>query len=68
MIVHATIELAHNLGLKVVAEGVETREVLDQLKKMGCDILQGFYISKPINAKSFRQWLVSSEWEKAAVV
>jgi EAL domain-containing protein (putative c-di-GMP-specific phosphodiesterase class I) len=47
-IVQATIGLAHNLGLEVVAEGVETREVADRLTELGCDIFQGFYFSRPI--------------------
>jgi diguanylate cyclase (GGDEF)-like protein/PAS domain S-box-containing protein len=47
MIVRSTIELAHNLGLKVVAEGVEDKETLDMLQDMGCDQAQGYYISRP---------------------
>ncbi|TVT35270.1 MAG: EAL domain-containing protein [Marinobacter vinifirmus] len=43
--------MAHSLGLSVVAEGVETREQLDLLEELGCDIAQGFYFSKPISAK-----------------
>jgi len=53
VIVHSTIELAHNLGLKVVAEGVETEDALDLLKKLGCDIIQGFLISKPLPVEEF---------------
>lgn len=50
-LVTATIAMAHSLGLSVVAEGVETREQLDLLEELGCDIAQGFYFSKPISAK-----------------
>ncbi|HEU0187364.1 MAG TPA: EAL domain-containing protein [Gallionellaceae bacterium] len=44
----ATIGLAHNLGLEVVAEGVETQRQYDYLKQLGCDIIQGYYFSKPL--------------------
>jgi diguanylate cyclase (GGDEF)-like protein len=47
VIVRSMIHLAHNLGLKVVAEGVENRETLDMLRKMGCDMAQGYHISHP---------------------
>jgi len=47
-IVRSTIELAHNLGLKVVAEGVETRTVWDVLLELGCDVGQGYYFSRPV--------------------
>ncbi len=53
VIVHSIIELAHNLSLKVVAEGVETEDALNLLKKLGCDIIQGFLISKPLPVKEF---------------
>ncbi len=48
VVVHSTIELAHNLGLSVVAEGVETQSELDLLKRLGCDTIQGYLISKPL--------------------
>ena len=59
VIVHATIELAHNLGLKVVAEGVENKVIMKKLQDLGCDLLQGFEISKPIEAKDFVNWYES---------
>ncbi|MBU0909381.1 MAG: EAL domain-containing protein [Proteobacteria bacterium] len=56
-IVQATIDLAHNLGMKVVAEGVENKETAERLKELGCDILQGYYFSKPLAADNFLAWL-----------
>ncbi|RYG72057.1 EAL domain-containing protein [Lentibacillus lipolyticus] len=55
IIVKAMISLAHNLNLKVVAEGVETRAQLDFLNEYNCDITQGFLFSKPIPAATFEQ-------------
>jgi diguanylate cyclase (GGDEF)-like protein len=46
-IVHSTIDLAHNLGLKVVAEGVESEDVLERLSDLGCDFAQGYFIGTP---------------------
>lgn len=56
-IVKSTIELAHNIGLNVVAEGVETLEAYGILKNWGCNKLQGYYISRPIDAHSFESWI-----------
>ena len=53
IIVKSIIDLAHNLGLSVVAEGVETQEILDKLNSLGCDIAQGYLISRPIPEKEF---------------
>lgn len=55
-IVEATIKLAHTLGIEVVAEGVESIEVHDLLQQMGCDYVQGYYISKPMDAEHITQW------------
>jgi EAL domain-containing protein (putative c-di-GMP-specific phosphodiesterase class I) len=49
VIVKSTIDLAHNLGLKVVAEGVADKEIWDLLRILGCDGAQGFYMSEPLN-------------------
>ncbi len=57
IIVRSTIELAHNLGLKVVAEGVETRESLLQLRQQKCDLAQGYHIAQPLPAEDFKRWL-----------
>lgn len=56
IIVRSTIDLGHNLGLKVVAEGVENQMVWDMLKAMGCDYGQGYFMSKPIPAEQFIEW------------
>ncbi|MGV6825710.1 MAG: putative bifunctional diguanylate cyclase/phosphodiesterase [bacterium] len=56
-IVKATIDLAHDLGLKVVAEGVETLEQATMLREMECDMLQGHYIAWPMTAEQLAHWL-----------
>ncbi|MBH9551905.1 putative bifunctional diguanylate cyclase/phosphodiesterase [Inhella gelatinilytica] len=56
-IVHSTIELAHNLGLSVVAEGVETARAWELLRDLGCDEGQGYFIGKPMPQEQFLQWL-----------
>jgi len=61
-IVRSTIDLAHNLGLKVIAEGVESREVWDRLLALGCDEVQGYYMSRPLRAPELTQWLNESPW------
>lgn len=48
IMVNSTIQLAHSLGRKVVAEGVETQEILDELKRMRCDIIQGYFTGRPV--------------------
>ena len=63
----ATINLAHNLGLHVTAEGVESKEIMDKLKKYGCNIAQGHYLSKPFSVSDFNQWMVTSKWQLALV-
>jgi diguanylate cyclase (GGDEF)-like protein/PAS domain S-box-containing protein len=57
-IVRSTIELGRNLGLEVVAEGVETEQVWDRLKALGCTAAQGYYLSRAIPAPEFRAWLL----------
>ncbi len=56
-IVRSTIELAHNLGLSVTAEGVETQEALQKLTALGCDEAQGYHIARPMAAEHFMEWL-----------
>ena len=57
VIVRSTIDLGHNLGLEVVAEGVENNEVLERLRQFGCDVAQGFCISRPLDEAHFVSWL-----------
>ncbi len=62
MIVRSTIDLGHNLGLLVVAEGVEHAEAWRRLKLLGCDALQGYYIAKPMSAGLAGEWMRESPW------
>lgn len=57
LIVQSTIELVKGLGRKTVAEGVESLAVLQQLKALGCDYAQGYFIAKPMPAKQFQSWV-----------
>ncbi|MFT4607387.1 MAG: EAL domain-containing protein (putative c-di-GMP-specific phosphodiesterase class I) [Urechidicola sp.] len=57
VIVESTIELAHNIGLTVVAEGVENKESYQLLERWGCDRLQGYFISRPLADAQFETWL-----------
>ena len=59
-IVTAVIALAHNLGLSVVAEGVESRAILDALGALHCDLAQGYFIAKPMPAGEVAGWLANS--------
>ncbi|RJQ46261.1 MAG: GGDEF domain-containing response regulator [Gammaproteobacteria bacterium] len=56
-IVHSTIDLAHSLGLKVVAEGVENKETLERLTEFGCDEAQGYFIGRPMPEEEMARWL-----------
>lgn len=62
IIVRSIIELAHNMQLKVVAEGVESLAVLNLLQELNCDSVQGFYLSKPVPAPMFEKWLSNSSY------
>ena len=62
IIVRSTIDLAHNLGLRTVAEGVETEEVQFVLEEMGCDIVQGYLISRPLPPEEFFLFLGNCDW------
>lgn len=59
VIVRSTIEMSHNLGLKVVAEGVEYQHSLDLLERWHCDTAQGYLISRPLDARAFEAWVAN---------
>jgi diguanylate cyclase (GGDEF)-like protein len=61
-IVRSTIELGHNMGLTIVAEGVESAAILAMLVDMGCDLAQGYHLSKPIPADALVKWIGESNW------
>jgi diguanylate cyclase (GGDEF)-like protein len=61
-IVRSTIDLGHNMGLKVVAEGVEDAGTCDALRRLGCDFVQGYFIGRPMPAGDFELWLAQSPW------
>jgi len=61
IMVRSTIALAHELGMKVVAEGIESPTCLETLKQMGCDIGQGFYIGRPMSAANLSVFLGASQ-------
>jgi EAL domain-containing protein (putative c-di-GMP-specific phosphodiesterase class I) len=62
VIVRSTIELAHNLGLTVVAEGIEDERNLARLRAMGCDEAQGFFMSRPLPEDKLLEWLRTSPY------
>lgn len=64
LIVNSTIHLAHNLGLTVVAEGVENEALLARLSEMGCDEAQGYFIGRPMAVVNADEWIVESGWIK----
>ena len=64
VIVRSTIEMSHNLGLKVVAEGVEYQHTLELLERWHCDTAQGYLISRPMDAVAFEAWV----WKLRATV
>ena len=64
-IVRSTAELAHNLGLSVVAEGVEDQWTLDLLSTFGCDQAQGYHIARPMPGAEFLDWIAASPWKRS---
>jgi EAL domain-containing protein (putative c-di-GMP-specific phosphodiesterase class I) len=66
-IVRSTIALAHDLGLRVVAEGIEDQQTWELLASLGCDVAQGFFISRPLSVAAFGSWLDSANWQPRKV-
>ena len=69
-IVRSIVELGHNLALRVVAEGVETLDTLEQLRELGCDVAQGYLVSRPIPADTLAAWLRSPDcanWRRGSI-
>lgn len=64
VIVRSIIDLAHNIGISVVAEGVENEALYHKLKEMGCDVVQGYHMSQPVGYEELMSWLNSSDWRK----
>jgi EAL domain-containing protein (putative c-di-GMP-specific phosphodiesterase class I) len=65
-IVQATVDLGHRLGFEVVAEGVETQCEWDRLAELGCDIVQGFHIARPMEGAQVAAWLAASARDRLA--
>jgi diguanylate cyclase (GGDEF)-like protein len=65
-IIMSTIELAHNMGLKVVAEGVETQEAWNLLQRLGCDLVQGYLVSRPLSVADTVAFLKQARSSEAA--
>ncbi|HCF99122.1 MAG TPA: hypothetical protein DEV93_01095 [Chloroflexi bacterium] len=65
LIVRYIIDLGHNLGLRVVAEGVEDDETWNMLEAMGCDVVQGFFVSRPLNLSDLSFWMSKRQSEAA---
>lgn len=66
-IVRSTITLAHDMGLTVVAEGVENEATWAKLKTLGCDAAQGYYMGRPMPAEQINEWLNESPWGLASM-
>lgn len=62
VIVRSIVDLAHNIGLHVIAEGVEDEATCERLIALGCDLAQGYYFSKPLPPQQFETWLCESPW------
>ncbi len=59
VLVRSSIELGHSLGLAVVAEGVEDQDTLDLLTRLGCDVVQGYHLARPMDARDMVAWLAT---------
>lgn len=66
VIVRSTIDLAHHMGLTVVAEGVEDEATVERLRGLSCDMVQGYLLSRPLGAEDIIAWMRGSVWTRAA--
>jgi diguanylate cyclase (GGDEF)-like protein len=66
IIVRSTIELAHNMGLVVVAEGVEDEAAVSRLRTLGCDMMQGYWLSRPLAEDQVEPWMRASAFVRSA--
>lgn len=66
VIVRSMINIGRNLGLTVVAEGVEDEETWNRLSRFGCEVVQGYYLSEPLPAEELRPWLARAAWIRGA--
>jgi EAL domain-containing protein (putative c-di-GMP-specific phosphodiesterase class I) len=62
-IVHSTIQLCHNLGRRVVAEGVEDAETYERLRELECDFVQGFHLAHPMRSSALPSWIERAPWK-----
>jgi EAL domain-containing protein (putative c-di-GMP-specific phosphodiesterase class I) len=58
--------MCHSLGYEVVAEGVENLIICNRLRDLGCDIIQGYFISRPLSQTDLIKWLHEQDWKAAA--
>jgi len=56
LIVRSVIDLGHNLGFTLLAEGVENEQIQTALRRLGCDVAQGYHLSRPVTAEAFDTW------------
>lgn len=62
VIVRSTIDLAHNMGMEVVAEGIESQDAWDKLAELGCNLGQGYHMCRPCPTADFEKWVHESRW------
>ena len=65
VIVRSTIALGRNLGMRVVAEGVESESALNELRDLSCDFAQGFHLSRPLEADELERWVRERPLDRA---
>jgi predicted signal transduction protein with EAL and GGDEF domain len=66
-IVHSIIDLSHSLGMSAIAEGIEDAATLARLTELGCDVGQGFHMSRPVPAAELEEWVEASWWGTSRV-